>query len=89
MFSPVVCWSTICLTHILAIKYQWPTRQLDLVLTYPQAPVECDLYMHIPHGHRLFNKGKCKAIKLKKNLYGQKQYLMQTLMTTISYKHFQ
>jgi len=52
-FSPVVRWSTIRLTLILAIKYQWPTRQLDFVLAYPQAPVECDLYMEIPRGHLL------------------------------------
>ena len=87
-FSPVVRWSTIRLTLILAIKYQWPTRQLDFVLAYPQAPVECDLYMQIPRGHKLFNERKRKAIKLKKNLYGQKQagrvwnqYLTRTLTT--------
>jgi Reverse transcriptase (RNA-dependent DNA polymerase) len=44
-FSPVVRWSTICLTFILAIKYQWATRLLDFVLAYPQAPVEYDLYL--------------------------------------------
>jgi hypothetical protein len=72
-FSPVVRWSTIRLTFILAIKYQWATRQLDFVLAYPQAPVECDLYMEVPRGHQLYDERKQYAIKLKQNLYGQKQ----------------
>jgi histone deacetylase 1/2 len=79
------------LTLILAIKYSWPTRQLDFVLAYPQAPVECDLFMEIPRGHKLFNERKKHAIKLKRNLYGQKQagrVWNQYLTKTLKENHF-
>jgi Reverse transcriptase (RNA-dependent DNA polymerase) len=72
-FSPVIRWSTICLTFIFAIKYQWAPRQLDFVLAYPQAPLEYNLYMEVPSGHQLYDKRKQYAIKLKQNLYGQKK----------------
>ena len=71
-FSPVVRWSTIRLTFILAIKYQWATHQLDFVLAYPQAPVECDLYMEVPRGHQLYDKRKPSATQLNQNLYVHK-----------------
>ena len=44
----------------------WHTRQLDFVLAYPQAPVECDLYMEIPYGYNIKDPEKY-ALKLKKN----------------------
>ena len=72
-FSPVVHWSPLCLTIIIAIKCKWPSRQFDFVLAYPQATVECNLYMQISRGQWLFNNCKQHAIKLKKILYGQKQ----------------
>jgi Reverse transcriptase (RNA-dependent DNA polymerase) len=85
-FSPVVRWSTTRLIFILAIKYNWATRQLDFILAYPQAPVKCDLYMEVPRGHHLYIERKRYAIKIKQNLYGQKQagrvwnkYLTKTL----------
>ena len=52
-YSPVVCGSTIRLFLILALIHGWHTRQLDFVLAYPQAPVECDLYMEIPKGFHI------------------------------------
>jgi hypothetical protein len=72
-YSPVVRWSTIRLFLILSTIHKWPTRQLDFVLAYPQAPVECDLYMAIPRGYKIDGDPKQYALKLKKNLYGQKQ----------------
>ena len=44
-YSPVVRWSTIRVILTISIMNGWHTRQLDFVLAYPQAPVECDLYM--------------------------------------------
>ncbi len=73
-YSPVVRWSLIRLVLVLSLQRGWHTRQLDFVLAYPQAPVECDMYMEIPRGfvvsggHR-----KAYALKLLQNLYGQKQ----------------
>jgi len=71
-YSPVVRWSTIRLILTISIMNGWYTRQLDFVLAYPQAPVECDLYMAIPFGYNIKDP-KRYALKLKKNLYGQKQ----------------
>jgi hypothetical protein len=34
----------------MAAIHGWVTRQLDIVLAFPQAPVETDLYMEIPYG---------------------------------------
>jgi Reverse transcriptase (RNA-dependent DNA polymerase) len=48
--------------------------QIDFIIAYTQADVECDLYMKIPRGFTI--KGgsrKTHVIKLLKNLYGQKQ----------------
>ena len=71
-YSPVVRWSTIRLILTISIMNDWYTRQLDFVLAYPQAPVECDLYMAVPYGYKVDNPQRY-ALKLRKNLYGQKQ----------------
>ena len=49
-------------------------KQIDYTMAFPQAPIERPLYMHIPKGYTI-NEGNPKdyALKLKKNLYGQKQ----------------
>jgi hypothetical protein len=52
------------------LVYQWKTRQIDFVLAFPQADVECEL----PRG--LIFEGchrDTHCLKLLKNLYGQKQ----------------
>jgi hypothetical protein len=73
-YSPVVNWFSIRLALILALLFGWHTRQIDFVLAFPQADVECDLFMQLPRGvifpgiHR-----STHCLKLKKNLYGQKQ----------------
>jgi Reverse transcriptase (RNA-dependent DNA polymerase) len=44
------------------------------VLAYPQADVECDLFMKIPKGFKIEDHDQTtNALKLKNNLYGQKQ----------------
>jgi len=59
---------------IIAAVNGWPTKQLDYVLAFPQAPIERDLYISIPKGYQIENeKNKDYALKLNKNLYGQKQ----------------
>jgi hypothetical protein len=50
-----------------AALHGWKTHQLDLVLSFPQAPVETDIYMEIPARFDL--KGKGNVVN---NLYGQK-----------------
>jgi hypothetical protein len=49
-FSPVVNWFSIRLTLVLSLNYQWKTRQIDFALAFPQADVECELYMELPRG---------------------------------------
>jgi hypothetical protein len=73
-FSPVVNWFSIRLCMTSALIFDWYTRQIDFVLAFPQADVECDLFMELPCG--LVFEGvdlSTHCIKLIKNLYGQKQ----------------
>ena len=66
-YSPVVTWQSIRQCLILAILNNWHTRQIDFVLAFPQADVECDIYMELPHGIK-FPGFHCKThvLKLKK-----------------------
>eukprot|EP00978_Attheya_sp_CCMP212_P002523 scaffold5126_cov29-Attheya_sp.AAC.2 len=69
-YSPMVTWNAIRMFMTLALVNQWHTRQLDFVLAYPQADVECDMCMEIPRGFKL-PKGKDPkeyALKLRRNL---------------------
>jgi len=73
-YAPVASWAIIRLIMIIAAVNGWPTKQLDYVLAFPQAPIERDLYISIPKGYQIENeKNKDYALKLNKNLYGQKQ----------------
>jgi hypothetical protein len=35
---------------IFALIFDWHTRQIDFVLAFPQADVECDLLIELPCG---------------------------------------
>ena len=71
-FAPVASWSTIRMVLILALINGWDTRQVDFVLAYTQAKVECELYMSIPKGFEVDGDEEY-VLKLKKNLFGQRQ----------------
>ena len=73
-YSPVVSWFTMRLILIHALIHQWHTRQIDFVMAYPQAKIENTIYMKFPYGIRT-KKGtrRSHVLKLKQNLYGQKQ----------------
>jgi hypothetical protein len=49
-FSPVVNWFSFRLIFTLSLLSDWSTKQVDFVLAYPQAPIEFDMYMHLPNG---------------------------------------
>jgi hypothetical protein len=79
---------------ILTLLCGWKTRQIDFVLAFPQAEVECDLFMQLPCGlvfpgfHR-----STHCLKLKKNLYGQtqagrvwNQHLVNGLINKLNFK---
>jgi hypothetical protein len=72
-YSPVVNWFSIWLYLVILILRGWETRQIDFVLAFPQADVECDIYMEVPMGFDLNEAKKKFCLKLKKNIYGTKQ----------------
>ena len=73
-YSPVVNWFSVQLVLILSIILSWHTRQIDFVLAFPQADVECDLNMELPQGLKFEGMSrKTYCLKLIKNLYCQKQ----------------
>ena len=47
--------------------------QIDFTLAYPQAYIECDMYMDIPKGFEYKGTHKTHCLLLIKNLDGQKQ----------------
>jgi hypothetical protein len=73
-YSLVVNWFSIWLCLIMALLFNWKTRQIDFALAFPQAEVECGLFVDLPRGvtfpgvHR-----STHCLKLIKNLYGTKQ----------------
>ena len=71
--SPVVNWITIRLVMILLLIHGWKTRQVDFILAFPQADIECPMYMELPAGIKMKKGGKTHVLQLIKNLYGQKQ----------------
>jgi Reverse transcriptase (RNA-dependent DNA polymerase) len=72
--SPAIWWATIRKVLILVLIYGWATLQIDFILVYPQAKVECDLYMKIPKGSKIRRgTNRTHVLKLLQNLFGQKQ----------------
>lgn len=72
-FSPVASWAAIRMVLITTLIHRWTTKQIDFVLAYTQADVECELYMAIPKGFEVEDQDQEYVLKLKKNLFGQKQ----------------
>ena len=73
-YSPVITWPAARFFLILSLIEGWHSRQLDFILAYPQADVERELYMEIPRGVSVPGAERgAHVLKLKKNLYGQRQ----------------
>jgi hypothetical protein len=49
-FSPIVNGFSVILIFTLSLLSGWNTKQVDFALTYPQAPIEFDMYMNSPKG---------------------------------------
>jgi Reverse transcriptase (RNA-dependent DNA polymerase) len=73
-YAPMALWAFIRMILIIEVLQKWKSKQLDFVLAFPQAPVETDLYMAIPPGFSISGNKRDKVLKLKNNLYDQKQY---------------
>ena len=71
-YAAALKWSSVRFFLVQAIINSWHTRQLDFVLAYPQADVECDLYLEIPQGFEFAGSRETHCLKLIKNLYGSK-----------------
>jgi hypothetical protein len=71
--SPVVSWAAIRMVLITTSIHAWYTKQINFVLAYTQADVECELYIAIPKGIKMGGIAQDYVRKLKKNLFGQKQ----------------
>ena len=66
-------WAAIRMVLITTLIHAWYTKQIDYVLAYTQADVECELYMVIPKGFEPEDDAQDYVLKLKKNLFGQGQ----------------
>jgi hypothetical protein len=58
---------------ILMLLNGWCSRQVDFVLAFPQADIECEMYMEVPQGFNVDGSRADYCLRLQKNLYGQKQ----------------
>ena len=66
----MVTWFAICLTITFAINFDWTLKQIDFTMAYPQAPIERDLYMDLPHGITVKGvNSKDYTVKLLANMY--------------------
>jgi hypothetical protein len=73
-FSPIVNWFSVRLIFTLSLLSGWSTNQVDSVFTYPQDPINFDMYMNVPKGNQIASGNiNTHALNLLKNLYGQRQ----------------
>ena len=73
-YAPVVTWFAIRLLIICAIVLNWQLRQVDFIMAYAQAPIECDMYLQLPDGIETESgNSRTHVLKLLRNVYGQKQ----------------
>jgi len=84
-YAPVVTWSTTRLILILSLITGMKSRQIDYIQAYTQAPVDCEVYMHIPAQFIVHNNtlefssaptpgnSEVYVLLISKNLYGLRQ----------------
>ena len=73
-YVPVTTWMAICLLLTVAILNHQFLRQVDFVMTYTQAPIECEMHMILPQGVLTwFGHAKDFVLHLINNIY-EKQF---------------
>jgi hypothetical protein len=72
-YAPVATWASIRTVMMLAAQKSWKTKQLDFVQAYPQAPAEVEMYIEISKGCVVHGDNRQWLLKVKNNIYGQKQ----------------
>ena len=72
-YAPVASWNAIRPVFSVVLVHNWETIQLDYVQSFPQAPIERELFMEIT---KVFDVDESDhqryALRLKANVYGQK-----------------
>ncbi len=63
-YSPEVTWATVRLFLVLVLLNKWPSRQVVFVLVYPQADIECPMYVEIPSGFQTEGSRKKNCLLL-------------------------
>jgi hypothetical protein len=66
---------TVHLVLLLARIYRLDLKAIDLVLAFPQAELDVDIWIYLPIGFQVDteNESKRYILKLNKSLYGLKQ----------------
>ena len=72
-YAATLAWPPIQFLLTLSIVKSWHTCQIDFILAYPQADVECDLYMEIPKEFEAGENSNQYCLQILKNIYGQKK----------------
>jgi hypothetical protein len=73
-FSPTRTDISLKLLSVIGIIFSWALRQVDFIMAYPQALIECNMYMELPQGIQV-SEGDSKnyVLNMLKNIYGLKQ----------------
>ena len=66
--APAANWISVQLQLILSMTHNLDTMSIDFVLAFPQATLERDMFMELPHGFEYGERGKY-ILEHKKNLY--------------------
>ena len=72
-YAPVTYWETVRLLLTLSLVHGWHTRQIDYIRAFPQAPIERKTYTKVPPGMTVPGNLSDFALKILRNLYGQRQ----------------
>ena len=73
-YAPVVTWFAIRILIICAIVLNCHIRQVDYIMAYAQAPIECGIYLQLPDGIETESGNRrTHVLNLLGNVYSQKQ----------------
>jgi len=72
VFSPVVCFKTVCLILVIAALENWTIQGLDMQNTYLYRKLDKEIYMEQPEGYKIPGK-EHMVFHLLCALYGLKQ----------------
>ena len=77
-YAPVVSWLAVRLMFILCVIEGWYSESIDFTLAFPQADVECEMFVEFPVGVDILGYDRnTYVLELRKNLYGMRQASFQ------------